>query len=365
MILKDNLIKTTKFIGFTFIFLVALKLMGSSFKYLGSDFGETLLQAGSDPILGLFLGMLTTAVIQSSSSTTSIIVSMVATGILSIENAVPMIFGANIGTSVTSSIMAFGHIGVKKEYRKAVAAATVHDFFNILAVIILLPLELLFGLVSKPAIFLANNLGANLEVSNDTYNPLTYTVKPISKLLIELMQENYYLCLALSLVLLFIALRGITAAFKGTINSKFNSRGNKRDMFKTKYSALGWGFGLTALVQSSSITSSLIVPFVVSRRVNLQKAFPFLMGANIGTTLTSIIAALSSGKIEGLTIAFVHLMFNLLGVLIFFPYKTMSNIPIIIAKKLGKLSYENRLIGIGYVLVTFFLLPLTLYFLTK
>ena len=365
MLNKDNLIRIVKFLFFIFIFLLALKLMGSSFKYFGKDFGQTILNSDSTPILGLFMGMLATAVIQSSSSTTSIIVGIVASGALPFEIAVPMIFGANIGTSVTSSILAFGHIGKRKEYRRAVAAAAVHDFFNIIIVIILLPLELLFGIVSKPAIFLASKLSGGTNISNDEFNPLTYTVKPLSKWIIHLFNDNYYIVLVVSLVLLFVALKGVSSVFKKNVSSEFESKGSKKDMFKNKFSSLGWGVGLTALVQSSSITSSLIVPFVVSKRVNLQKAFPFLMGANIGTTLTALIAALSNGGQAGLSIALVHMLFNLIGVLIFFPFKVVRNIPIILAKKLGKYSYENRLIGIGYVVITFFLLPLSLYLLTK
>lgn len=352
--------------------MIALKLMGAAFKEF-KDVSKSLLESTTSPIVGLFIGMLATAIVQSSSSTTSIIVSMVAAGAVNLEFAVPMILGANIGTSVTSSLLAFGHIGKRKEYRRAVAAATVHDFFNIILVIIILPLEMLFGILSTPAQYIANNLDSfgNEGVSSKKWSPLTYTVKPVVKQIQSLFNEDligsYYvwIWLAISLLLLFVALKSLTSIFKDSITSGIEDKGKQKDIFKNNYSSLGWGFGLTVLAQSSSITSSLIVPFVAARKITLQKAFPFLMGANIGTTTTALIAGLTNDVKAGLAIALVHFFFNVLGVAIFFPNKTIRNIPIRMAKFLGEQSYKNRMVGIAYVAVTFFLLPLAFYFVTK
>ena len=160
-----------------FFFLLSLKLMESSFKLFGKDVANEIINSTSNPFVSLFIGLLATAIIQSSSTTTTMIVTMVATSALSIENAVPMIMGANIGTSVTSSIVSLGHIGKKKEYKKAVSAATVHDFFNIMVVLILFPLEYFFNLLTKLATSIAIFFTAGEPTSEEMFSLLGVTVK--------------------------------------------------------------------------------------------------------------------------------------------------------------------------------------------
>ena len=115
--------------------------MITSLQHLSKDVTETILLATSNPFTGLFIGLLITALIQSSSTTTSLVVALVASGSISIESAVPLIMGANIGTTITSTIVSLGFINRKKEFRRAVAAGTYHDFFNILTALLLFPLQ--------------------------------------------------------------------------------------------------------------------------------------------------------------------------------------------------------------------------------
>ena len=117
-------------IGVLFLFLFGLTILSESLKGFGTFYVRNFLSQVDSPLLGLFIGMLVTAVVQSSSLTTTTVVAMVSVG-MGLETAVPMIIGANIGTTITSTLVSFGHISDKKEYRRAVAAATVHDFFNI------------------------------------------------------------------------------------------------------------------------------------------------------------------------------------------------------------------------------------------
>ena len=115
--------------------------MSSAIKRMGSDFAETVLTTTSDPFIALFIGIFATVLFQSSSTTTSLIVGMVSSGSLTIASSIPMIMGANIGTTVTNTIVSVGHINKGTEFKRAFAASTVHDFFNILAVIIVFPIE--------------------------------------------------------------------------------------------------------------------------------------------------------------------------------------------------------------------------------
>ena len=122
--------------------------MGESFGALGKDAAESILVATSNPFIGLFIGLLITALIQSSSTSTAMIVAAVASGSLTLADSVPMIMGANIGTTLTSTIVALGYITNKNEFRRALATGTVHDFFNILTTLILFPLEYYYGIIS-------------------------------------------------------------------------------------------------------------------------------------------------------------------------------------------------------------------------
>jgi sodium-dependent phosphate cotransporter len=387
----DILKKTLTFIAVLFVFLVALKAMGTSFKSF-KGLAENILNLTDNPFKALFIGMLATAIIQSSSTTTSMIVTMVAATTLAftekfdagvitmaeqqesikqtIEGAVFLIFGANIGTSVTSSILAFGHIGKKKEYRKAVAAATVHDFFNILVVSILFPLEYFFKVLTGPATILANffYMGDGDKLDTKSFSVMKYTIKPVVGWMKDgskaINKEHYgYILLAFSLLLLFFALRALTKVLEAYVKDKAKDTLNKV-MFKSPNRALSLGVVMTVMVQSSSVTTSLMVPLIASGKMPLKRAFPFLMGANIGTTVTAMIAALS-GNIYGLIIAFVHVLFNLIGVGMFFPVKKIREIPIRMAKWLGRMSYSQRWVGIAYVVFTFFALPGLLYWFTS
>jgi sodium-dependent phosphate cotransporter len=387
----DILKKTLTFIAVLFIFLVALKAMGTSFKSF-KGLAENILNLTDNPFKALFVGMLATAIIQSSSTTTSMIVTMVAATTLvfndqyeaglidavqlkssikqTIEGAVFLIFGANIGTSVTSSILAFGHIGKKKEYRKAVAAATVHDFFNILVVTILFPLEYFFHVLTRIATVLADffYMGDGDKLDTKSFSVMKYTIKPVVGVMKDaaraINKEYYgYILLAFSLLLLFFALRALTKVLEAYVKDRAKETLNKV-MFKSPKRALGLGVVMTVMVQSSSVTTSLMVPLIASGKMPLKRAFPFLMGANIGTTVTAMIAALS-GNIYGLIIAFVHVLFNLIGVSLFFPFKQVREIPIKMAKWLGRMSYSHRWVGIAYVAFTFFALPGLLYIFTS
>ncbi|RKY94406.1 MAG: Na/Pi cotransporter family protein, partial [Ignavibacteriae bacterium] len=136
-----NLVAAIKLVMFLYLFFLSLQMMGDSLKLFGADFSKSLISTTENPLVGLFIGILATSVIQSSSSTTSIVVGMVAGGALTIDTAIPIIMGANIGTSVTNTIASLPQISRSNEFKRAFSAATVHDYFNLLAVIIIFPLQ--------------------------------------------------------------------------------------------------------------------------------------------------------------------------------------------------------------------------------
>jgi sodium-dependent phosphate cotransporter len=173
-----------------YFFLVGLGLMGDSFKVLAGKSAGNLFQAADHPIAGLMVGILATVLVQSSSTSTSIVVGLVGSGVMPVRQAIFVIMGANIGTSVTNTIVSLGHVKDPVEYERAFAGATVHDMFNFLCVVVLLPLEAIVGAISGgggPLYWLSFSLTSGLkELSGGTFtSPISIIIKPVYKLLMS------------------------------------------------------------------------------------------------------------------------------------------------------------------------------------
>lgn len=135
-------------LGFLYMFICSLDILSSAFQLVGGKAAGDILQDNSvlaNPLAGLVIGVLVTLLVQSSSTSSSIVVSMVSSGLLTVQLAVPIIMGTNIGTSVTNTLVAMTQAGDRSTFRRAFAGATVHDFFNWLSVLVLLPLEVATG----------------------------------------------------------------------------------------------------------------------------------------------------------------------------------------------------------------------------
>jgi sodium-dependent phosphate cotransporter len=343
------------------IFLFALDLMISSLQHLGKTAAETIILATSNPFTGLFIGLLVTAIIQSSSTTTSMTVALVASGSITLEGAVPIIMGANVGTTITSTIVSLGFITKKKEFRRAVSAGTYHDFFNILTVILLFPLEYYYGFLSQSAQFLATTFfNQPIGVSKSEFSFLV-VFNPIINFLVTTIDQGFILVL-ISFALLF----GSILLFRKVISDLlgFRSQNTIQRFFESPLKSFGWGLVTTAAIRSSTITTSLVVPLVAKKAIKLQSAIPFILGANIGTTITAFIAAMFNSN-AAISIAIAHFLFNLIGVLIFFPIPYVKDIPVKLATGLGKLTLKYRLAGFVYLLLTFFFIPFSLIYLNK
>lgn len=345
-------------------FIVTVQWLVISFELLNESFVEAILIATSNPFVALFIGLLFTAMVQSSSTTTTLIVTLVASGTLRLEDAVFMIMGANIGTTVTSTLISLGHITSKKEFRKAIAAATLHDFFNILTAVILLPLEYYFQVLSGLAKGVTNLITFNGSVSTSKYLDFTHPIlRLFSDDVVRFIQTYDLLNVILTVVVLFFSLKLISQAFKEILIDR-SSNHIERYLFGSPIQSLVIGGMLTGFLQSSTLISSLIVPIVASNKLSIRRAFPFLMGANVGTTLTALLASISQSD-AAISLALTHLLFNVIGVFIFLPFKKLRDIPINISRRLGKATVKNRLVGFAYVVLTFFIIPFFLIYLSK
>ena len=355
---------------FLYLFLVSIGLMEAAFKGFGKGFAESLLNTTSNPFTGLLIGILVTSLVQSSSTTTSIAVGMVASGIITIGNAVPIIMGANIGTTVTSILVALGHITRREEFKRAVTGATVHDFFNLICVAIMFPLELATGFLQKSATILANLFvhfgGIEFTSPIKTITrPLISLVKDLfTKILVLPHNLSYIFILILAIFVLFISLYFIVKLMKSLVIKRTETVLNN---VIEKQGLLGLFAGLifTAIVQSSSITTSLLVPLMAAGIITVEAVFPITLGANIGTTITAILASFATGNIAAVTVAFVHVLFNLIGVVCIYPIKIIRKIPLRLAKNLGELAFKKRKYVMIYVVSVFFLTPFILIMVSK
>lgn len=337
-----------------YLFLVSIGMMGASFKLFGKDFARQLVETTANPVVGLFVGILATALVQSSSTTTSLTVGIVAAGGLTIEGAVPIIMGANIGTSVTNILVSMGHITRKEEFRRAQAGALVHDFFNWFAVLLIFPLELATGFLRTTATFVSNTFmgvgGMSLA------NPLKAIVKPTVKMSVSLLGESPILVFIVSLVLMYWALKFLVDLAKGVV-VKRAERVLQKYLFGAAGLSMLFGLVMTVLVQSSSITTSLIIPLVGAGILSVEQIFPYTLGANVGTTVTAMLAALSTANIAAITIAFVHLCFNIAGIVLIYPITYIRRIPIKLAQGMANLTSQSRGLAIAFVLVVFYIIP--------
>ncbi len=349
-----------------YVFLVSVKLMGEGFEMFGSGFAENLIATTSNPLVGLFIGILATSIVQSSSTTTSMTVGFVAAGILSIENAVPIIMGANIGTTVTCAIVSLGHIGRGEEFRRAFAAASVHDFFNVFAVLLLFPLEMLTGFLSKSARALSGLLVGGEAIT--FASPVKQAVSPAVDALMRAVEgvAGNHAAIAIAVfgfALLLASLYFLVKATKRLALSRAEVAID-RLMGKSSMTGIAVGAGVTAVIQSSSVTTSLLVPFAGAGIMRLEKIFPIALGANIGTTVTALLASLA-GNADGLTIALVHLLFNICGILLIYPYKPVRRIPMNMATRLGDAAVRSKKNVAFFVIGVFYALPGLLIFLDR
>jgi len=351
-------------LGLLYFLLVAVRLISTGFQIALGEEAEALFTFATNPFLGLIIGILATALIQSSSTVSSIVVGLVAGG-LPVATAVPIIMGANVGTTITNTIVSLGHIKISDEFKRAFAAATVHDCFNLCCLLLFFPLELTFHGLENSAKYLANFL-INPEQSWNllSFNILDFLIKPLL---------NQFIITSNNLP---PRLNGITLALLGAILIfgsifylskvlKFLLIGKAR---KVLHQAIGsnpivsilTGTGITCLIQSSSATTSLMIPLAGNGVFTLEQIYPFTLGANIGTCLTALLAATAfTGKaaFPGLEIALVHFLYNVLGVVIIYSLPIVREIPIRGARFLAEVAVRYKFAALGYILAIFLLLP--------
>ena len=335
-------------------FLVSIGMLGKAFKMFSGGFVGGLIESASNPLLGLFVGVLATTLVQSSSTTTSLVVALVGSGSMPIDTAIPIVMGANIGTSVTNTLVSLGHLTRGQEFARAFAASTVHDFFNIFVVLVLFPLQMATNFLGILSSQMANLFA---EVGGLTFaSPLKLLTGPAVKAAATLLDGHPWLLLISALVIMFASLRYLVVALKAIILGRVEAFFDQT-LFANAGRAMLFGLLITVLVQSSSITTSLAVPLAGAGILTLIQIFPYTLGTNIGTTITAILAALAVGEISAVSVAFAHLLFNICGIAVLWPLPAIRRIPLRLARGLAAVAANHRWIAVAYILVCFYAVP--------
>jgi len=346
---------------FLYLFLLSISIIGGAFKFMGEErVSQLLTQATGNRFLGLFVGVLTTGIVQSSSMVTSLVVSIVAGGVLPLRNAIPIMMGANIGTTVTNIIVSLGHIRRRAEFRRAFAAATVHDIFNILTTAIVFPLELVFGILEKSVVFLTGLMPRAETAFSHGHGPLKPLLKPPLDWLKGVLAGNLpektagIVMASISLLLLFTSLVMLVKVLRKNMIGRLEAFFS-RYLFRNPFLSLFLGFLITAVVQSSSVTTSLMVPLAGAGVLTLSQIFPFTLGANMGTTVTALLGSLGGSSITGLQVALSHCLFNAIGIAIFYP---LRRIPITLARRFAITASVRKVYAFLMIALVFFVIPI-------
>jgi len=289
-----------------------------------------------------------------------------------------MIMGANIGTTVTNTVAALAQASTTSAFKRAFAAATCHDFFNFLSVICLLPIELLTralfgkGILEALSLFVAE---LTTGAPGTTYkSPLKLAFKwgvdQFQNILawVGLHEKTLAIALgAVGLAVIFFSLTMIVKTMKTLVLARMERYIN-RLLGGGGALAMVVGAVLTVMVQSSSITTSVLVPLAGAGVITLRQVFPITLGANLGTTITAMLASMAASGDSALAarqIAVVHLTFNLSGILIWYVPKVTRGVPVRAAEWLAEVATRSKRTAVAYVLAVFYGVPAAIFFLSR
>ena len=343
-----------------YFFVVGICGMGEAFNMFGEDFAKQVMGATKNPFAALMMGLLATSIMQSSAATTSIVVCMVAAGALSMSAAIPMVMGANIGTTITAMMVSFGCIRKKDEFERAYGAALLHLVFNIITTAILFPLEVTTGVLSSIA-------GAGQTMFAHVggmvlCNPLKASTAPAIDFFKFVCFHNAIVVLIALIVVTYVTLIGLVSSLRALVMAKVETFFDKV-LFSSWQRSMLFGLLLTATIQTSSVTTSLAITLVGAGAMKLAQSYPFTLGANVGSTVTTFIAALATGMRLPIMVAFAHVCFNIIGIIIVWPFPAIRKLPLDIVLATARWCMKKKYLPIAFIAVVYYLIPIVcLYF---
>ncbi|MDF1795480.1 MAG: Na/Pi symporter [Coxiellaceae bacterium] len=436
--------------GLLWGFMLSLKILGTGMKILGGRDSAKMFDFVDNPFSGVMVGILATVLLQSSSTSTSLFIAAVGAGEMSVQNAISAIMGANIGTTVTNTLVAlFSAKGDKAsvtrvampapadskesaesaqaphlptgqqpigwlkraglcckrgskmtesqqaERRRSFSCATIHDLFNIGTVTVLLPFQWGFDFLGELTAWMIGNPKPCEGTCEPWKNPLTekiiddvakYIAQADKKVLKAIAKNDCsgadsicdnpllkggwlkelgasdttagLVCTIGSVVILYFCLYFLVKNLKNVLKGGL-AKGLKKALSFHPLVTMLIGTGITVAVQSSSVTTSAMMPLCAGGIVSLEEMFPLTLGANMGTTVTGLLAAYAatSHPKQALQVALAHVAFNVIGTLLAYPIKPVRKKLLDGARGLGNMAAKHRLFPAAYAVGTFIAAP--------
>jgi sodium-dependent phosphate cotransporter len=365
-----------------FFFISSLEGVKNGFKLIFAEWQGNILAmitGNTAAITGLALGMLSTSLVQSSSAVVAATMvsmsGMVAGGLpmgAAIKFGVPMILGANIGTTVTNTIVAFGiERGMTiNEFKDTIPGVIVDDVYEGLTITIFFILELSTGLISKIVLRLGDFYTGVLQMETffatfeDSIIDILIVdplIKPMKVLAVDYLGGlgGGIFMFVFWFIVIIISMSMITKGLESLIETGWEDK--VQAAFENSTRGFLTGFTITFFVGSSSIGSSLVIPFLATKVVNLRTVYPYLVGCNLATAVDmSQIYGYMAGGTVGMILGSAHVLLNLMALLIWF-ISPLRFVPITVAEWLGgKLTgNENAVYSLfAWVIMIFFVIPI-------
>ncbi|CAF0996525.1 unnamed protein product [Adineta ricciae] len=411
--LLNIFLRLLSFIISLYTFIVTLDLMTSAFILLSRSALAQIFQSRiflKSPIVSLMLGILITTILQSSSTVTSSIVAMVGSGIIEdIRSVIPMIMGANIGTSITNTLVAFSQIGNRNEFSRSFSSGVLMDVFNYLTTLVLLSLEIFVdritvdsdifhrgGYLARISGAIATTIpekrGADIQLLKTLTKPLTRLIIQIDeevmisneanqtlgkiycnhpaikceylfRAMIEKFGDNVVgiILLICSLILLTGILLLMVKLLKSLIIGVIDDTLKKILYIKShgcKEYFLGYVFILVGIVGAILVQSSIGLEVLA-----LERNYELTIGANIGTTVTALLASLTQTGLffrQSIQIALTHFLFNLSGCILWYIFPYLRRLPVYFSRQIGEIVSKYRWFAFVYLTMIFFIFPLVI-----
>ncbi|KAI6234525.1 hypothetical protein M3Y99_00805000 [Aphelenchoides fujianensis] len=410
-----------------FCFICSLGLLTDAFKLIGvRGIGHTIKSSSliQNPVSASILGMMSTLVLQNGSTLVSILVGMVASGLITVHHALPIIIGSEMGASLTNALISLAQSGDRNKFRRSFAAATMNDAFNILNYMVLLPSEISFGVIEKLSGMMVQPLvgtkGAELKTLNLLTDPLLEEIVHIDDEAINAAiaaGENHsipigrdtfiFRCVDLDTkeidpncpydhlfaysfwsdafigsVLLAFAIFALICCLVGIVQTMQSLLAGRVAVlarrlldqecphpfeFLTGYLVMLVGALIVFVlqVQSNTVLRSALTPLVGIGVVTLDRLYPLLLGERqhrqqFYLAYWRLCSADPIKLKETLQIALCETLCNIFGVLAFYPIPFFRKLPMRVAMTLGDLTATYRWFSLVYIALFFFITPASL-----
>ncbi len=351
----DKIKNWLKLVVLLYLFIFSIELIKQTSLFLAPSI-KNFLSHELTPIKAISVGWFTTSIAQSSTAVGSIAIAFAGNDLLTLQTVIFILIGASFGTTITALIISFiTEAKNKRDFRHGFEIGLCYSIYSALLVIIVGLLEYFFGLFSKLSFLVASFFENKISLLKIP-DVVGFLTSPIINFLSD---SNKIFLLAFAFLILIFTLKYFGKVVINVFGGEQKAKGFINKYFNSKYKSYLTGVFLTAIVFSSCITIGLLVPLAVARMINLKKAIPFILGADLGTVTDTFLASIVIGKTTALASAISYALFGIIGALIFLPNtKFLFKITKYSSKRLMNISRKKAF----YILVAFILIPLFIIF---